>query len=378
MQVYLQLIIVPVLLGSISVSSRAGHPETDKRASNDTLLRIQLSKKMISWLQGHSDDAAECDRLIDRFLAMPREQRSLPGYLAVAQAANLRGRPDQAILTLESLIAQYPDQDAPVLHVPMKVLAAFWIGTYAKQAGNVSRSVQAYEEVLKIVSAPDPERKTAFGAIAKLYLAELDARHFKNPSKAIVRLDSIEWNGTDATQEQRPDGLLRRMVAYERTAISGQSQAVPQWPDRRSMEHAPVSAAGLLWLAGVTASPLSDTGGPDSDILGYTMLMRTMEGGGSQIDASLARLLYAYDQDHKGAIDQASEHYSALLKGDSFFSPVAGMALHRIQMRQGKENEAKELIKTLRMRYPGAGRAWDEIERGKVDNGSKKGQPPKQ
>jgi lipopolysaccharide biosynthesis regulator YciM len=94
------------------------------------------------------------------------------------------------------------------------------------------------------------------------------------------------------------------------------------------------------------------------------MLKRTMEGGASRIDASLAKLLYAYDQHHKGVIDQASEYYSALLEDDSFLSPVAGMALYKTYSNQGKENEARDLLKTLRAKYPGTNHAWDEIEQG--------------
>jgi tetratricopeptide (TPR) repeat protein len=369
-----------ILLGSVLATSGLGQVGTDGIAPSYIRLSIDLCKRMTLWLeQGDANDAAECDRLIDRLLVL--EKNTIPAYLAAAQAANLRGRPNQAISILESLVSKYPEHDAEVMHVPVKVLAPLWMGTYAKQAGDMAKANNAYEQVLKSLkelSDPDKTMQNALTALCALYLAEIDATHFKNTARAQARLDSVARDQGETAPNRMAFTFLRNWVTYRRQMLSGgEAQAVIQWPDAKTMGSACVEAAALVRFAGITDVPLSDSGGHEVIILFHTMAQRAIAGRASPVDVSLVRLVSAYDYHHKGVVDKASECYSALLEEDSFLSPVAGAALYGMQKDQGKENQARELLQTLRAKYPGCSPAWDEVEQLQGDKSNRQSQPVK-
>lgn len=369
-----------ILLGSVLATSGLGQVGADGIAPSYIRLRSDLCKRMTLWLeQGDANDAAECDRLIDKLLVL--EKNTIPAYLAAAQAANLRGRPRQAISILEALVSKYPDHDAEVMHVPVKVLAPLWMGTYAKQAGDMGRASNAYEQVLKSLkelSGPDKTMQNALTALCALYLAEIDTTHFKNTARALARLDGVARDQGETAPNRMAFRFLRDWVTYRRQVLSGgESQAVIQWPDAKTLGSACVEAATLLRFAGITDVPLSYSGGQEVIILFHTMAQRAIAGRASQIDVSLVRLGSAYDYHHKGVADKASEYYSALLEEGSFLSPVAGAALYRMRNDQGKGDQAKELLKTLRTKYPGCVRVWDEVEQLKGNGGNIQSQPVK-
>ena len=377
MQAHLRAIAVAVLLGSSLTTLGMGRVETDQKSTTDIRLMCGLGERLVSWLnKGDVNDAAECDRLINDLLKL--EQPSMEAYFAAAQATNLRGRADQAISILESLIAKYPDRDAEVVHVPVRVLAPLWIATFAKQAGDMRRAVDAYERVLRSLDGIDQVMKDSLSVFCNLYIAEIDAVHSKAPAKALARLGSVDFGRLEGAQDRRasPFRFLKDWVAYQQQASAQDGPAaVPQWSDSESMGSSPFSGSILLTYAGMTGEPLSDFGGKGVIIFFHTMVKRSVEGGGSRIDASLAKLVCAYDYQGKRAVDKASEYYSALLEDSTFLSPVAGMYLHRIKVNQHKDEEAKELLTTLRVKYPGASRAWDEIEQEVKRNRGNQPQP---
>ena len=105
-----------------------GSLERKESASKERKIKKALAKATISCLiNKKSTDRAECDRLIDSLLS--QEKPSVEAYFVAAQAANLRGKPEKAILILEEVISKHADDKAPGMNSPVKILGRFWIGT---------------------------------------------------------------------------------------------------------------------------------------------------------------------------------------------------------------------------------------------------------
>lgn len=370
-----------IILGKIPSLEEEYYNVTKGR--KERKIQRALSEKLISWLSDANESAGvECDKLADSLLSL--KEPGVSSYFVAAQIAWLREKSEKAIAILEDVINKYPDQMAPTMHVPVKIVGRFWIGTIARQAGDIAKAKNVYEIILKMLESPENieglDDKGGVVMICNLYLAEIESLHLKRNDLALTRLEAIE-------RVKKPDGQLgagydiyKGWAIYRRIEISkGKAQGTQQLIAYPEIMDAPLLAVSQLSISGITGDPLIGCcSGPDRqvDIVIDTFINRAVKKTISPIDWSLVTLMYGVGNQVEGQRAQkenlhpeaenhyleAEKYYSALFEEDSFFSPVAGIYLAKCKKEQRKTAEADNLLEQVKAKYPGYESAVTELK----------------
>lgn len=360
MRTYIKLIFACLVIltgSSLANSTSQSVPNNREKRLQKYRIKKALGEKVISWLSDANDAAgAECDNLADSLLA--QAEPGVWSYFIAAQVANLREKRDKAISILENVIGRYPDEKAPIgIHVPVKIVGWFWIGTIAKQSGDIAKAKNVYETILQnLENTKNLEGKGALQITCNLYLAEIESQHLKRKDLALARLEAIQHIKKPAGPLGVGYDIYKSWAAYQHTRISrGKTQATQELVAHPEMTLAPLSAVGQLKLCGLSGAPLTGCGGMDKRINIVTNILvdRTVKSTASSLERSFVRLGYGFDQQYKKNFTKAEKHYSALFEEDSYFSPVAGLLLAGCKKAQGKTAEADSILEQVRAKYPG-------------------------
>jgi tetratricopeptide (TPR) repeat protein len=341
---------------SIESSENQSRAVNREKRLQEHRIKVALREKLLSWLSDTNDIAAasDCDRLADSLLDL--EEPRLSSYFIAAEVAILRQKSEKAISILKDVIKKHPDEKAPIgLVVPVRIGARFWIGTVARQSGDMAKAKYIYEKILEDLDVLENlEGREGYAAMCNLYLAEIDFQHFKRKDHALARLNAIQCI-------QKPQGplgegydIFYEWAAYQTTRITrGKAQANQQlMGDPQITYGVPLMAIGQLLLSGITGEPLASSGG-GMNVVTEVIVNRTIKNSASEIDRSLTRLGYGFDQQYKGNFAKAEKYYSALLEEDTFFSPVAGLYLAIVKNAKGNTTEAEATLERLKTKYPG-------------------------
>jgi len=373
MRTYVKLLFTTLVFVACSCAASANQsrPENREKGRQERKMCRNLSKTVISWLSDANDSAAvECDRLADLLLSL--EEPGIRSYFIAAQVARLRQKPDKAIAIIEDAISKHPDETAPIgLVVPVRIGARFWAGTIARQSGDMAKAKYIYETILEDLNGLEKlEGREGIAAMCNLYLAEIEFQHFKRKDRALARLNAIQ-------RIEKPPGPLGEgydifyggWAAYQTTRISrGKVQANQRLiGNPEIISGAPLMAAGELLLSGIAGEPLASSG-RGMNVVTEVIVNRTIKNSASEIDRSLVRLGYGFDQQYKGNLAKAEKYYSALLEEDTFFSPVAGLYLAKVKKAKGNTTEAEATLERVKKQYPGY-----KSEAAKVEESWKKG-----
>ncbi|UCG57662.1 MAG: tetratricopeptide repeat protein [Phycisphaerales bacterium] len=312
-----------------------------------------LGKAVISWLaDGNAQAAIECDALVKSLLA--EQEPSARSYFLAAQVANLRERPHDAISALESAIGRYPDEKAPVMSFPVRIVARFWIGTIARHSGDMQKAQSVYESIL--ADPGDSEGRGNLMMMCNLYLAEIESEHLRRNDRAVTNLEAIERVGRPSGHWAMQYEMYKAWAQHRHAQIvRGKEQAAHELSPYPEVTLAPLLAVTQLKLSGIGASPLAGCCGRDErrDVIGETFSERVIQGRSSPIDEALVRLADGYMLEANKKYGEAENHYSRLFQNDSFLSPIAGISLARMKKAQGKISEAAAILEQVRAKYPG-------------------------
>jgi len=369
MRTYIKLIFAGLVIlagSSFAASVNQQDPNTQDTRLQKYRIKRALGEKVMSWLSDANDSAAvECDRLADSLLSL--EEPGVSSYFIAAQVANLREKRDKAISILENVIGRYPDEKAPIgIVLPVKIVGRFWIGTIARQSGDIAKAKNVYETILTMLESSANiqglEDKGGMIMICNLHLAEIESLHMKRKDLALAKLKAIQQIKKPAGPLGAGYDIYKSWAAYQHTRISrGKTQATQELVAPPEMMSAPLLAATELLLNGIAGEPLagSDKG---MNIVTEILVNRAIKSPASPIDRSLARLGYGFDQQYKGNFAKAEKHYSAMFEEDSYFSPMAGLLLARCKKAQGKTAEAESVLEQVRAKYPGYDSAVTELK----------------
>lgn len=363
-------LIFQVLCVLISSSCVAGVSQPTYRISEqrskEFKIEKDLGKAVMSWLADGNDLAVlECDRLADSLLTTG--EPTARAYFIAAQVANLREKPQVAISILEEVINKHPDEKAPFMKYPVRIVGRFWIATIAKHSNNMLRARQGYESILSNLG--DVKGKEVLTIICNLYLAEIESDHLKRNTDALNRLkflDSIrkpeETLGTWYTTWY---DMYSAWAKYKGNQLSqGKNQAM-----RKLMPHTEANSAYIwivthLQLSGIVASPLAGCCGRDerAETIGKTIYDRIIQSDKSSIDEAIVRFIYGFIYQNNKKYVEAEEHYSQLFNRGTFLSPISGICLSHCKKAQGKDSEADGILEQVRTRYPGYDSAVAELK----------------
>jgi tetratricopeptide (TPR) repeat protein len=324
----------------------------------------------MSWLSDGNDlAAAECERLADSLLSLG--EPGVRSYFIAAQVAYLREKPGKAISLLEQAISKYPDEKAPYMTLPVRIVARFWIGGIARHSGDVAKAKNVYETLLTILESPENiggiENKGGVMMICNLYLAEIESLYLKRNDLALTRLEAIERIKKPAGQLGAGYDIYKGWATYQRTMISkGKVQARRQLVSHPEMMSAYLMAGAhihVTWMIGGPLGGRCHSHDKRENIVIKTLINRDIRNTASPIDRELARLLYGFYHEYTKDFAEAGKHYLALFEEDSYFSPVAGIYLARCKKAQGKTVEADGILEQVRTKYPGYDSAVAELKK---------------
>lgn len=314
-----------------------------------------LGKAVMSWLADGNDLAAiECDRLANSLLVT--EEPTVRAYFIAAQVANLREKPKKAISILEEVIIKYPNDKAPLMIYPVRIVGHFWIATIAKHSDDILRAQEEYESILS--NLDDVKGKEILTIICNLYLAEIESDHHKKKTNALNRLKALD-------NIKSPEGTLAKWydmysawAQYSSDQLSqGKNQAMQMLKPYTEANNAYTWIVTHLQLSGIVASPLAGCCGRDerAESIGKTIYDRIIQSGKSSIDDAIVRLIYGFVYQNNKNYVEAEKYYLQLYNKETFLSPVAGMSLARVKKAQNKNDEANQLLDQISEKYPGYG-----------------------
>ena len=325
-------------------------PERQK----EFLIERDLGKAAMSWLADNNELAAlECDKFVDSLLAV--REPTVRTYFLEAQVAYLRQNPKKAISALKKAIEKYPDEIAPNMSYPVRIVGRFWIATIARQSDDFAQAQKIYESILKELNSL--EDKEILLMICNLYLAEMDLDHQKNKKDAISKLNSSNSIPRPSGQRANRYDFYRTWTQYNINEISfGKEQAAQQ-----NIQNNTEVFNNYMWivyqleLVGIVASPIAGCCGSDrrAEEIGKTFYERILQSSKSSIDDDIVRFICGFVYQQKKNYSEAEKHYSQLFNKDAFLSPVAGIYLAQCKKNQNDVGEAENVLKRVESKYPG-------------------------
>ncbi|HUS71891.1 MAG TPA: tetratricopeptide repeat protein [Sedimentisphaerales bacterium] len=336
--------IIVILAGAISGCGKnqqcPGSPETSRE-------EFEIKRGLDDGLR------VECDLLADSLLK--REGPSVDDGLAAAQLASICERPNRAISILEGVINRDGDEKVNVVlgwHIPVKILGHLWIGTIARQAGDVAKAKNAYKTTLKDIEDVEVIGEESLAAICHLYLAEIEAEHLKRPDRALRYLRAI---GHVESPEGNKVDLYKDWALYQHARISkGKDHAAKQLSYSGETPNPALFAVIHLYVSGVIPSRLGEYIRPEKqELFAKAFFDRAMVRTKGSVDTRMLRLVYGKRCEETESFNEAEKHYSALFEDESYFSPLAGILLAKCKSQQGKIADTDEILQKVIDKYPG-------------------------
>lgn len=333
-------------------------------------IRIEraLGDATMSWLADRNDaSAAQCDRLVDSLLAI--REPTARSYFIAAQVANLRGKPREAIAALESAMRAYPDEKAPGLAVPVKIVASFRIASLARTQGDMAKVETVYESILAHLQGQ--EEQPYLSMFCNLYMAEVEADERRGDA-ALTRLKLLEEiPELDALSAIPYHDLCRAWARYRITELTGSkaeaaSALAPpgDWRDASGM------AVLMLKLNGFTGDPLSGCCRRDdrAESIAKTLYDRVLQSDTNSIDVDLVRLACGFVYQNQGRHTDAEKYFEQLFQDEVFLSPTAGLYLAVSEKALGAVDEAEATLDELLSKYPSYTDAVREVRQSSREN----------
>ncbi len=333
--------------------------------SRESRLLEELGNAAVAWLkEGKQSSILEVNKLIDSLLA--ESNLSVGAYFAAAKIANLCGQSEKAILILENVASKHGDADAPGSMIePVDLMAYYWIGSIARHSGDGQRASRAYETIIeksKKWEGLNQERYAINLMHCNMYLAEIASDNLKDNTLALKRLDEVEKAIESVEKDHKPYEVkfFQDWAKYKASVIrNGKSQARQQLAAKDSNKvlstafMTAVVQLSLTHLGGKTDPSLFDGKPENGEFLGEALKRLVTESTKSPIDKRLAKFFTGTLELERKKFTEAEKHFSELFEEDSYFSPMAGIALAHCKKEQGKNAEAADVLKQVKNKYPG-------------------------
>ena len=357
--------------------------EKDKKPNGDEIARLrvcareskllrELGNASVAWLsEGKQSSILEVNKLIESLLAEPNT--SVTAYFAAAKVANLCRQSDKAISILENVASKHGSDDAPGLKEPVDLIALYWIGSIARHSGDPNQAINAYKTILEKSKKLEGLNQKGYIVRCKMYLAEIATQNSKDNVTALKMLDEIEQEIASIDKDKKTEewNLMQDWAKYKRSAIKNGKTKARQELTVKDSEKALATAVMtarvhlcLTHILGETDSSLYD-GNPQQNmkVIGDASIKLVTDGTRSSDDRQMAKFLVAVRDAEMKKYNEAEKQYSELFEEDSYFSPMAGIALVHCKKAQGKIAEADTILEKVKAKYPGYELAAEELKK---------------
>ena len=335
------------------------------RRAQEYGLRKEIAKATAAWLRDQNEPGRlEADQLID--LLLEQDELSIESYFIAAQSANLCENYQKAISILQDVIEKHPEEKAPGLDLPVKIVGRFWLATVAKQSRDIDKAKSIYESVLKDMKTLEIKQGgKSIAMICNLYLAEIESEQ-QNKDVALARLRSVKQPKLPTQGEWvMLYNVYVDWATYEINKRIQKEEAVAALrADKETMGVALMVAVHHVSLSGIDSGPLSDYILDETEeILLDAIYNRAIDNGASKIDKNLSRLVAGYLKARAKKYTEAEKYFFDLYEGSSYFSPIGGISLARCKSMQNEAAEADGILEQVRARYPGYDSAVTEVRK---------------
>ena len=206
-----------------------------------------------------------------------------------------------------------------------------------------------------------------------MYLAEIASDNLKDDALALRRLDEVEKTIESIEKDKKTYDweFIQDWAKYKRSAIKNGKTKARQELTVKDSEKALATAVMtarvhlcLTHILGETDSSLYD-GNPQQNmkVIGDASIKLATDGTRSPDDRQLAKLLVAVSDTEMKKYNEAEKQYSELFEEDSYFSPIAGIALAHCKKEQGKNAEADSILEKVKAKYSGYELAAEEVKK---------------
>ena len=274
----------------------------------------------------------EYESLLEQALALPSPSAKV--FSACATAANLLGRPQQAIEILQKAVEIYPDERAMQTTAPLKFSGNYRIGSLAMVAGDPNEATRAYEAAMG--NCEGFVLDSFCKIMCRMHLVNIADRMLNDKQLALKRcndiiaeIDSVDTGGQQGKNQSLE--FLKDWALYKQKCIE----------------------------TGVAPSrDVSDVNNEDYDTL-FTLAMThlTMSCGNlheceqiirnnnSSLNAILIRFALAINDIHYKRTEEAEKNLLGIIETDSYFKVNAQGMLKRL--RELKESLSRRIPKYL-------------------------------
>lgn len=355
-QVFTVLIVSVIMGTSLSFSQEAStplppgySPQREKERIDAALKRMsepagrrerQLCDDLGSVLQRYWADKSpslreECESLLGKTLALPKPEAKT--FSLCATAANALDRPRQAIEILKKAIAEYPEEHAWGLIMPLRIAGRFRIAAIAARIGDANEAVQAYETIL--ASRDDLESRRLTDFLCRMHLAEILRPIPGREQRATAHLQEAvriaEGFGVGATRgdEILNAQLLKGWAAYEWARLRPDEASGDLGPDPNALP-----SRSSCWMFAMVWASISCPSMPEMELMaesGSPSTVRVLAGLG---------LATIYIEDSNLNPPKAKKYLLPIADGDSYFKPYAKATLALVY---GQTEEIREKIPLL-------------------------------
>jgi tetratricopeptide (TPR) repeat protein len=264
---------------------------------------------------------------------------------AAAEVAFLLGSPAKAVEIMERVVRDCPNEKLPGMEERVEVIGTFYLGTYARYAGDPSRARAAYKRLIAMAKEDqDSDGVAAFAQRAQcvLYLAEIEANFSQDFRKAIDLLEQIDRLPLPRLAEREnvmvQSGQFRNWACYEAALLQTKLRKQSSKP-----RHPPVDpelggqgsslyllAAGLGDTADISTS-LGTAHRKAQELLWERPAQLAIRANISRIDWGFAHLSLGWLAENRGRWGEAKQHYRELSESDNYLAPLGREALAPVE-----------------------------------------------
>lgn len=342
----------------VTPNEEAAPPMQDSAPSSEVSEAYHLQKTIAQAAATTVDNA---DHILATVRKMGRVDRlDVRSAFYGAEVAASLGASSTAINILERLVREQPNMAAPGMNLTVDILGHFWIGAYARRAGDGTLAQNVYNTLLQKLDASTHsgviKMRASMQALCWLYLAEIKTAIHNQPDLAKSMLQRIcdiplPANSQDARLLAFYKDWAHHMLHTLAVAEANRNTDVDQGAASRLPDG--IAAFFHLALAGLgDPGDLSHLCRNHSVPLTEWSLRMAGECRTSPIDKAIAHFALAHLLRKRGQLGQAEESFTDLFNSNTPLAADAGIALARCQNHHGKLEEARRTLEQVASRYP--------------------------
>ena len=270
----------------------------------------------------------EYEALLIRALALPG--LSVRAYSACATAANLLGRPQQAIEILKQLIDTYPDNRAFQTTFPLRFAGYYRIGSLAMVVGDANEATRAYKAAID--NCEGFFLDSFYKITCRMHLVDIAERMLNDKKLAMERCNDIVAE-IDSVYSNEQQGKDKSLIFLKGWALYKQKYLETGMAPSRDVSDLNNEDYNILFTLAMTHLKMSCDNLHECE--------QIIRNDNSSLNTVLIRFALAINDMHYERTEEAEKHLLGIVETDSYFKVNAQSILKSLQKL--KENISRRI-----------------------------------